>query len=297
MVVAVVVVVAAARWWRRHGGGGGTVVVAARWWWWWRWRAALRSTRPGPRSAPSGPGPDSSAWVFGFVLLHLVSTQEPQAPATPRGPRPQPRPHPEAPPRSPGHTPRTHRPVHILSVSALRRRLRGSSDAQTRTTDVKGCLRCGLDQGGSSGGVGGGTNSSQPGGAAPPCPAQPPRSAEGRRCAETGRQEREPGPVRGRCGRAGRGPSGLSSSQLPLPRQVVARIDTLTSDLRLEDEGTGSSPTGSLDSGASAEKTREPDFPRPGTAAAAPARPRAILTVPRRRSPPPPPPPPPPRCR
>ncbi|XP_048189836.1 protein Largen-like, partial [Perognathus longimembris pacificus] len=85
-------------------------------------------------------------------------------------------------------------------------------------------------------------------------------------------------------------------------KEVVDQIDTLTSDLRLEDEVTDSSKTDSLDSSSSgatassAEKPQgrwggqQPPGGPPRAPRAPPAHPCAILTVLRRPRPPPPPP-------
>nr|XP_023422216.1 protein Largen [Cavia porcellus] len=82
---------------------------------------------------------------------------------------------------------------------------------------------------------------------------------------------------------------GSSSTQLPCPsHQVVDQIDTLTSDLQLEDELTDSSKTDTLNSSSSGtassmEKIREP-------LSRALVQPSAVLTVLRKPHPPAPPP-------
>lgn len=88
--------------------------------------------------------------------------------------------------------------------------------------------------------------------------------------------------------------SGCTSTPLPCPfRQVVDQIDTLTSDLQLEDEMTDSSKTDTLNSsssGTTASSIEKIKVQANAPLIKPPAHPSAILTVLRKPNPPPPPP-------
>lgn len=88
--------------------------------------------------------------------------------------------------------------------------------------------------------------------------------------------------------------SGCTSTPLPCPfHQVVDQIDTLTSDLQLEDEMTDSSKTDTLNSsssGTTASSIEKIKVQANAPLIKPPAHPSAILTVLRKPNPPPPPP-------
>ncbi|XP_013362508.1 PREDICTED: protein Largen, partial [Chinchilla lanigera] len=75
-----------------------------------------------------------------------------------------------------------------------------------------------------------------------------------------------------------------------MPEKVVDQIDTLTSDLQLEDEMTDSSKTDTLNSSSSGTASSLEKIKAPAPARPRPAQPSAVLTVLRRPRPPPPPP-------